>query len=144
MDTGGASILKFKRSGDLIVGTVYATNMLDAMMVNDFGDEVLKVVTKYPRTHLLLNFENVDFLSSAALSELIRINEGAKQTKVVVGLCGVSEDILKVFKITKLDTMLSINEKDDVSTAIEKFKRSAERAAEEHAWEKKAKEGKLP
>lgn len=144
MEKDGASLLKFKRSGNLIVGTVCATNMLDALTVSDFGDEVLRVVKKYPKVHLLLNFENVDFLSSAALSELIRIHESAKQEKVVVGLCGVSQDILKVFKITKLDTMLSINETDDVDTAVEKFKRSADRAAEERSWEQKKREHNLP
>ena len=102
--------MKFKSSGKLVVGTVFATNMLDAITVSDFGDEVIGVIERIRGIHLMLNFENVDFLSSAALSELIRIHDAAAKAMGHVRMCGVSKDIQKVFKITKLDEMLKAKE----------------------------------
>ncbi len=134
MGDNDSSILKFKKSGNLVVGTVHATNMLDSITVSDFGDEVIKVVQRFPGIHLMLNFENVDFLSSAALTELIRIHEAVQQAHGFVRLCGVSKDIQKVLRITKLDELFNLNPKDDVDTAVQKFKKSAERAEEEKQW----------
>ena len=134
MSESKSSIMKFKKAGNMVVGTVHTTNMLDSITVEDFGAEVVKVVDRFPGIHLLLNFEKVDFLSSAALSELIRIHEAADKTLGIVRLCGISKDIHKVLKITKLDTLFNFNPDDDVSTAVEKMRRSAERAGEEKAW----------
>lgn len=137
MGENDTSITKFKKSGNVIVGTVSATNMLDALTVSDFGDEVIKVVRRFPGLYLLLNFEHVDFLSSAALTELIRIHDEVNKVQGFVRLCGISPDIQKVLKITKLDEMFQLNPKDDVETAIQKMRRSAERDAESKAWAEK-------
>jgi len=135
MDSG---LLQFKQDGVITVATVVTTNMLDSLTVSEFGDELVNYVQAHPKVKLLLDFENVDFLTSAALSELIRINEAATRVRGIVRLCGLSKDIQKVFKITKLDEMFALNPDDDVEVSVTKFKRLVERAAEEKAWEKKA------
>ena len=138
MEPSKSSIMKFQRAGAVIVGSVYETNMLDALAVSDFGDEVIRVVEKYPKLYLMLNFEKVEFLSSAALSELIRIHEAVMNVRGIMKVCGVTKDILKVFQITKLDEMLGIDADNDVKTAVEMFRRAADRAAEERDWDKRA------
>ena len=136
METHNQSVMKWQRGGNAIIGTVFATTMLDSLVVTDFGQEVIKVIGKFPKHHLLLNFENVEFLSSAALTELIRINDAAQKNLCIVKLCGVSKDIQKVFRLTKLDCLLPIDN-DDVKTVIAKFRKSAERAIQEAEWQER-------
>ena len=137
-----SGIMKWRKDDLIIVGEVHATNMLDSLSVSDFGSEVVKVIEKYPGCYLLLSFEQVEFLSSAALSELIRIHNTAEKNRGVVRLCGISPDILKVLTITKLDQMFSIHPKDDVATALDKFRRLAQRAKEEREWADRAQKSK--
>lgn len=136
MDTSPEPLMKFRESDNITVGTVFTTSMLDAMNVTQFGDEVLRYVGEHPNIHLMLSFENVDYLSSAALTELLRINEAVTAEKGSVRLCGLSKDIQKVFEITKLDGLFAIQKEEDVQHALTRFKRSIERAAEEEAWER--------
>jgi len=86
-----------------------------------------------PGVNLLLNFENVDYLSSAVLTELLRINKAIQEVQGQLRLCGVSKVIMEVFQITNLDKMFTIYH-DDVSGGLRRFQRSLEVAAEEAAW----------
>ena len=57
---------------------------------------------------VLLNFGNVEFMSSAALGKLITLHRKLQAVQGKLVLCKIAKDILDVFKITKLDKILSI------------------------------------
>ena len=78
MTTKPTSQLNFEVRGNITVGTIQASNMFDAMNVTEFGNEAIEYLKEKPGTKLLLNFESVDYMSSAALTELLRINEEVK------------------------------------------------------------------
>ena len=127
-------ILKFDRHGPITVGSIPSTQMLDGANVSRFGTEVLAYVRNNPSANILIDFEKVHYMSSAGLTELLRINDTLSKGNGSVRLCGLSPDIRKVFEITNLDKLFVIHEDDHVDAATKRFERSLSVAAEEDAW----------
>ena len=126
--------VRFEAKDKITLGTVDGTNVLDGMNVADFGNSVLEFAKDKSALQLLLSFENITYMSSAALTELLRINEALKASSGSVRLCNLTNDIRKVFQITNLDRMFAIHDEEDVETASKRFQRSLSVAAEEDAW----------
>ena len=126
-------IVDFEEEGRIVVGTVRTSSVLSSINVAEFGNEVIAYIEARPGINLLLNFEHVDYLSSAVLTELLRINKAIEEAKGLLRLCGVSKVILEVFQITNLDKMFVIYH-DDSSGGVRRFLRSLDVAAEEAAW----------
>ncbi len=119
-------LVKYEAYGPITVGTLYNTSMLDGMTVTNFGNQVVKYVEQNPGIQLMLNFQNVKYLSSAALTELIRIADATKATNGKVRLCSLCNDIEKVFEITKFDKLFEIHKGESMETSLKRFRRSVE------------------
>lgn len=137
MTTGDGSIVKYKKDGPIVIGTILTSSMLDAAHVTQFGEQVVAFVGRHPKIHLLLDFKNVGYLSSATLTELIRIKEAAEKDKGLLRLCNLSKDIYKVFKITSLDEHFSVHEDEDLELSLVRLRRIVERETEESSWRKR-------
>lgn len=122
MEASGSSLLTIAERGGVTIATVETTNMLDAITVTDFGEEVVTYVHQHPGLRLLLNFEKVEFLTSAALSELIRIHDTVEKSGGKLRLWGVSPDIQRVFQVTKLDELLSVKTDGSLDEAVADLK----------------------
>ncbi len=129
--------VKFREDGPITIGTVFNSTMLDGVVVRQFGEQVLDYINKHGRVNLLLDFGNVEYLSSAALTELIRINDAAVSNGGSLRLCGLSPQIQKVFEITKFDRSFDVQPNEDVAHAAARFKRSIAISEEEDAWEER-------
>jgi len=125
-------LIEFSKSGVITVGTIQAGSVLDAANVTQFGKDVLGYVSTHPELNLLLDFQAVEYLSSAVLTELLRINQACKDVGGSFRLCGLNEDIAKVFEITNLDRLFVIY--DAVDEAVKRYARSLTIQAEEQAW----------
>ena len=102
MATEATQPVTYNEIENMTVGTLSAGMSLNAEGSKNFGDDVIAYISAHPGVRLLLNFQNITYLSSAALSELLRINDTAKAEKSAVQLCGLSKEIHKVFEIKRL------------------------------------------
>ena len=127
-------LVSFVDRGRLVEGTILSSSVLDALNVSRFGNEVLAHIRNRPGINLLLNFERVNYLSSAVLTELLRINEAVQEVAGRLRLCALNQDIRKVFEITNLDKIFVIYGSPE--EAEERFERSLEVEAQEASWEK--------
>jgi anti-sigma B factor antagonist len=132
-------ILTFENHGPITLGRIEAASVLDAVNVTQLGSELMNYVEKKPGIRLLLDFEHVDYLSSAVLTELLRINKVVNEKKGSLRLCSLNQDIRKVFEITNLDRMFVIY--GDCDDGVRKFQRSLAIEAQEEAWGELGKEG---
>lgn len=82
--------------------------IIDAAEIEQLGAELVALVEDKNRTQLLLNFEGVDFLSSAALNKLITLHRRVKSAEGVVRICNLNSQIREVFTLTRLDRMFEI------------------------------------
>ena len=94
--------------GDVAVVQFVDKKILDEQNIQLIGDDLFRLVDELGRRKLLLNFSNVDFMSSAALGKLIRLHQRLTQVGGKLVLCNIAKDILQVFVLTKLDKMLKI------------------------------------
>lgn len=128
-------LIEFQVRGRITLGTVRSSSVLSARNVAIFGADVLDYVKKHPGLNLLLNFENVDYLSSAVLTELLKIRAAIEEVKGNLRLCAVSPVIHKAFEITNLDKMFVIHS-DRAEADVKRFERALDIAAQEASWDK--------
>ena len=126
MATEATQPVTYNEIENMTVGTLGAGTSLDAEGSKEFGDNVIAYISGHPGVRLLLNFQNITYLSSAALSELLRINDTAKAEKSAVQLCGLSKEIHKVFEITKLADVFHIDPDEEVEKTIMRLNHDAE------------------
>jgi len=84
------------------------SNILDEMCIRRIGDEICSVIERKGLPKIVLNFENVNALSSSALGMLITINTKVSDKKGRLVLACIKGPIADVFRITKLDKAFTI------------------------------------
>lgn len=109
-DTNDKSHLTTHTSGQVTVVEFSDRKILDELSINEIGEELSELVGRTPGIKLLLNFKNVEHLSSAALGMLIKLNQGIGQTDGALKLSTISPQIYEVFKITRLNEVFDIHD----------------------------------
>ena len=87
--------------------------------IQEVGDQLYSLVEDEGHKNLLLNFGNVQYLSSAALGKLINLKKKVAAVKGKLKLCCIHPDLLEVFRITRLDQVFEIYA--DEQAALDKF-----------------------
>ncbi|MFM9995939.1 MAG: STAS domain-containing protein [Phycisphaerales bacterium] len=85
-------------------------NILDEANIQAIGEEIAALVEAEPKPRILISFNNVDHLSSAALGTLITINNKVKARGGQLRLADIDPQIYEVFVITKLNKLFDIHE----------------------------------
>jgi len=80
---------------------------------------IVPIIEQAEIPNIVLNFENVKFLSSAMLGLLIRMSKKIYQRNGQLNLCSINSKIFEIFKITRLDRVFEIY--DDVDSAMQSF-----------------------
>lgn len=106
---------------EVTVVTFKDKKILDEAIIQEVGDALFELVDKQFKSKLLLNFENVEYLSSAALGKLITLNKRIKEENGELKLCNIIPEIYEVFRITKLNRLFEIY--DDMDQALRRFKK---------------------
>ena len=106
-DVGDVSVVQFKDR-----------KILDESNIQEMGRELFELVEQ-DRSKILLNFMNVEFLSSAALGKLITLDKKIKASKSQLKLSNIRPEIYEVFAITRLNKLFDIHE--DESDALATF-----------------------
>ena len=101
------------------MATVEAAQVIDSATLQDFGDEIIGFLEDHRDTHILLNFTKVDYMSSATLTELLRVNEVVRRSRGSMRICGLRKEMREVFEITRLDGMFHIE--DDCKPCLKKY-----------------------
>ncbi|GIX02777.1 MAG: STAS domain-containing protein [Thermogutta sp.] len=93
---------------DVTVVHFKESRITDDLGIQELGQELFSLVDQGNRTKLLLNFANVQFLSSGALGKLRALENRVSKRGGVVKLCSINPNIYEVFKITRFDTIFQI------------------------------------
>ncbi|MBI2921777.1 MAG: STAS domain-containing protein [Planctomycetes bacterium] len=93
--------------------------ILDETTVKAIADELMALVDSTYKIKLLLDFSNVEYLSSAVLGKLVATYKKVQEGKGQMKLCAIKPAIKEVFKITKLDKMFDIH--DTQAAALNSF-----------------------
>ncbi len=94
-------------------------NILEESIIQAIGDELSAIIESRPTPKLLINFSNVEHLSSAALGTLITVNNKIRQKGGQLRFCCIDTNIYEIFVMTKLNMLFKIY--DDIEQATNSF-----------------------
>ncbi|MBX3421294.1 MAG: STAS domain-containing protein [Pirellulaceae bacterium] len=97
----GVTIVRFKEK-----------RIVDAGNIEAIGDEMVSLVKVQHLKNILLNFEGVEFLSSAAFNKLIQLNQEAKNVGGILRITGLRAEILEAFKMLRLHKIFDIRKSE--------------------------------
>jgi anti-sigma B factor antagonist len=92
--------------------------IIDPAAIQELGQELFDLVEKEQKTKLVVNFANVEFLSSAALGKLITFEKLAKRSNAELILTNIAPEIFQVFAITNLDKLFKIRDTEADALAV--------------------------
>ena len=100
--------------------TLKMTSLLDGPVIEDVGRCLFVLVEEKAIRKLIVDFRNVGLLSSSTLGILVSLQKKIAAIEGRVILCGMRPSLMKVFKITNLDRILTFAK--DESQAMKKLK----------------------
>jgi anti-sigma B factor antagonist len=115
----GKKRLTIEHVGDVVVVGFVDRRILDEQNIQIIADQLFSLVEDQNRHKLILNFSNVEYMSSAALGKLITLHKKMTAAKGKMVLCGIIPQIFEVFAITKLDKIFNIQK--DLDAALKVF-----------------------
>ena len=107
--------LEVEDIGDITVVNFVDKKILDEQNIQVIGEQLFSLVDELGRRKIVLNFKNVEFLSSAALGKLITLNKKLQQAGGKLILCNIDPQIYEVFEITKLDKFFKIMKEEQAA-----------------------------
>jgi anti-sigma B factor antagonist len=101
--------LLIRDKDDVVIASFTQVKLLEQAAIRQIG-EAFKDLTLQAASgrKLLLDFSRVEFMSSAMIGEIVRLQKQCKQDKIKLKLCCISPNIREVFQITGLNKLLEI------------------------------------
>jgi anti-anti-sigma factor len=95
---------------DDVVITFKDERMVTEDLLDRIGNDILKLAEQAPpEKWIILDFKNVKFMSSAFLGFLVKVQTTVTQCRGRLKLRNLSPDLFKVFKITQLHKIFTID-----------------------------------
>ncbi len=117
--TSAASRIRVLEQDDVLRIEFVDRNILDEANIQQIGEEISQLVEMTLQPKVLISFDNVDHLSSAALGTLITINNKIRGKDGQLRLANIDPQIYEVFVITKLNKLFQIH--DSAEQALASF-----------------------
>lgn len=105
-----ASLITEEQDG-VLIARFQGGRIIDEAQIETLGKELHELLTEENKK-IILNFENLNFMSSAMIGKLIQFGKKCKNSGVDLRLCEINENIDEVFQLMKLGTIFKI-EKDE-------------------------------
>lgn len=113
MASGGIRRFDIEDVGDVTIAMFVDKKILDESNIEKIGNQLFGLVDEDGRRKVILDFANVEYLSSAALGKLITMDKKVKAAGGKLRLCCIRPEIYEVFAITKLNKLFTIYEDQD-------------------------------
>ena len=113
----GQRRLDIEEVGDVTVAKFLDKKILDENNIQLIGNQLFGLVDDDGRRKIVLDFSNVEYLSSAALGKLITMNKKVVDAGGKLRLCAIRPDIYEVFAITRLNKVFDIKDTQEQALA---------------------------
>jgi anti-anti-sigma factor len=110
--------LNIKRVDNVVV--VYLAGRLDVHLSAEIEKEINKIIQNEPEMHLLMNLQNVEYMSSSGLRIFVSTMRILKEQKRMLKLCNMNNAVKKIFEVVELMDMFDIYDSEE--EALKSFK----------------------
>ena len=100
--------LSIEFRGQVVVATLTDEKILDENQLIRLENSFMPLIAQTPHIQLIVDFSNVQFLTSAVLGLLIRVSKKVYETEGKLRLCAIDAKIMDIFRITRLDKIFEI------------------------------------
>ena len=110
------SSLKSEQKEDILCVYFTDAKILDEARIQQIGKELVEKAASAAGSEskkMLVNFQGVQFMSSAMIGKLVLLNKKSKTDKVDLKLCNITPNVLEVFKITRLNKVFDIQGEEE-------------------------------
>jgi len=90
------------------VKVVYLAGRLDVHLSADIEKEINGLIKKFPSSHLLLNLEDVEYMSSSGLRIFVSTMRVLKELNRKLKLSNMNSAVQKIFEVVELMDMFEI------------------------------------
>ncbi len=87
---------------DVLVVSFADAKILDEGKIDQVGRELMNLPKLAAGRKMLLDFQGVKFMSSLMIGKIIILQQECKSMGILMKVCNMSDELRKVFKITKL------------------------------------------
>jgi len=101
-------LLEVQLIDNVAVVNFVASRILDDQVIEQVGEQLNSLVEQSGHQRILLNFNKVEYLSSAALGKLVVLRKKVEAAKGKLALSNIDETIFEAFKITGFDRIFKI------------------------------------
>ncbi len=115
-----ASVIQITDHSGVKKVTFTQRSIIDETVIHQIGKDIVVAIDAEIKPRLVISFEGVEHLSSAALGVLITCHNRIRVREGQLYLSDISKPIFEIFKITKLNKMFQIVERADL--AMKSFK----------------------
>jgi len=106
--------------GVAVVGFVDSGLLYATELVLEIGEELKSLVKDLKYTRVLLNFEDVQYVSSTMLAQLAHLERDVRAAKGQLKLCGLGPILQDTFRIGRFDSIFAMY--DDEASALKSFR----------------------
>ena len=108
-----------RKEKDVLIVYFQDVRIIDETRIQELGKELNELLAKTENRRIVLNFQNVSFMSSAMIGKLIQFGKNCSAAGVKLRLCNINENVEQVFKLMKLEKVFTIDV--DEEKALEGF-----------------------
>jgi len=83
------------------------SSIIDGVVLEDINRELTPLIEQQARRKIILDFSEVRFLSSSMIGMLVNLHKKSLTIKGKIVICGLRDDLMKVFKMARLDKILT-------------------------------------
>ena len=102
------SKLEVEDVGRITVVRIIDRSIRDEITIQHVVNQLVDLVEVERRKDLIVDFSNVQYLSSAVLSHLVKLEKRVKEIGGQLYLCGLQENVREVFTITRMNRFFQI------------------------------------
>ena len=94
--------------GDVTVVELADRKILDEINIMQIGEQLSQLVASADVPKIVLDFANVEHMSSSALGVLITMHKRVREKSGKLALCAIQPTIREIFEITRLNEIFAI------------------------------------
>lgn len=111
--------LVVRRTGGVLVAGLARADVIDLEYIAEIGDELRQLTATLEPPNIVIDFERVRFLCSAALGMLVDVQNTVRQAGGDLRMSNVDTEVYRVFELTRLHEVIRIC--DDTEQAVNSF-----------------------
>ncbi|EHQ05394.1 MAG: STAS domain-containing protein [Leptonema illini] len=106
-------MLKKKKVEDRLV--VYLEGRLDVTVATEVEEQLIKLIDDEGEKHIILNLEQVEYMSSSGFRACIAILRKLKQRDGSLKLCNIRPSVKRIFDVIELTSLFDIFDSEDAA-----------------------------